>query len=303
MIAEFFGDQFEREEERTRFPATVSVVGRVVFEPRSPEIRKTVLAAGQESTEESEHSAVRDHEDTAARVEPRDVAERGHGASLSRFGGLESGWSPIGLQPTGPLRLDLVAGQTLPLASVVLTPTRIDTTRRTRHRLGEQIGGDGGTLEITRDHEVERRALRRQESAGLACLQTSERRERRIGLTLPLTESVPFALTVAHDQDTRDDSGGGAGHDRSRYPRYARHVVTLRLFAQAREVAGTSRDTLPGSTVEEVVSAACRKYGERFVQLLPTCRVWLNGEEVPPSTAVTDKDEVAVLPPVSGGCR
>lgn len=134
-------------------------------------------------------------------------------------------------------------------------------------------------------------------------MQTSERRERRIGLTLPLAECVPFALSVAHDQDTRDDSGGGAGHDRSRYPRYARPVVTLRLFAQAREVAGTSRDTLPGSTVEEVVSAACRKYGERFVQLLPTCRVWLNGEEVPPSTAVTDKDEVAVLPPVSGGCR
>jgi molybdopterin converting factor small subunit len=58
-----------------------------------------------------------------------------------------------------------------------------------------------------------------------------------------------------------------------------------------------------GSTVEDVVRAAGEKYGQRFTDLLPTCRVWLNGEEVPPSTPVTDKDEVAVLPPVSGGSR
>lgn len=80
-------------------------------------------------------------------------------------------------------------------------------------------------------------------------------------------------------------------------------MVTLRLFAQAREAAGTSRDEVPGSTVDDVVRAAAQKYGERFAALLPTCRVWLNGEEVPPTTPVTDKDEVAVLPPVSGGCR
>jgi MoaD family protein len=80
-------------------------------------------------------------------------------------------------------------------------------------------------------------------------------------------------------------------------------VVTLRLFAQAREAAGTSRDVVSGSTVADVVDAARQKYGERFAAILPTCRIWLNGEEVHPSTAVSDKDEVAVLPPVSGGCR
>ena len=85
--------------------------------------------------------------------------------------------------------------------------------------------------------------------------------------------------------------------------RYARDVVTLRLFAQAREAAGTARDTVPGSTVAEVVETARHKYGERFAAVLPMCRIWLNGEEVPPSTPVSDKDEVAVLPPVSGGCR
>lgn len=104
---------------------------------------------------------------------------------------------------------------------------------------------------------------------------------------------------MTHDEYASD----GSGHGRPRYPRYARHVVTVRLFAQAREAAGTSRDELPGSTVEDVVRAASAKYGERFTALLPTCRVWLNGEEVPPTTTVTDQDEVAVLPPVSGGCR
>jgi molybdopterin converting factor small subunit len=35
--------------------------------------------------------------------------------------------------------------------------------------------------------------------------------------------------------------------------------------------------------------------------VLPTCKVWVNGDEAEPSTPVTASDEVAVLPPVSGG--
>ncbi|NDH48693.1 MAG: MoaD/ThiS family protein, partial [Acidimicrobiia bacterium] len=77
-------------------------------------------------------------------------------------------------------------------------------------------------------------------------------------------------------------------------------VATLRLFARAREIAGVSSDSVPGATVDEVVAEAVRRYGPSFADLLPTCRVWLNGDAVPGSTVVTDKDEVAVLPPVSG---
>lgn len=116
---------------------------------------------------------------------------------------------------------------------------------------------------------------------------------------MPSADGVPFALSVSYDED----SGDGIGHDRSRYPRYASGVATLRLFAQAREAAGTSRDSIPGSTVAEVIETARHKFGERFSAVLPTCRVWLNGEEVASSAAVADDDEVAVLPPVSGGCR
>lgn len=75
----------------------------------------------------------------------------------------------------------------------------------------------------------------------------------------------------------------------------------LRLFASAREAAGTGRDTVPGSTVSEVLDAACARYGRRFGEVLGTCQVWLNGESVDRTTPVADNDEVAVLPPVSGG--
>ena len=38
-----------------------------------------------------------------------------------------------------------------------------------------------------------------------------------------------------------------------------------------------------------------------FAAVLATCRVWVNGEEVDPATVLSERDEVAVLPPVSGG--
>lgn len=79
-------------------------------------------------------------------------------------------------------------------------------------------------------------------------------------------------------------------------------MAVLRLFAQAREAARTGRDELPGSSVGEVIDAAVARYGEEFEALLPHCRIWRNGEPAEPSDPVGDTDEVAVLPPVSGGC-
>ena len=78
-------------------------------------------------------------------------------------------------------------------------------------------------------------------------------------------------------------------------------MAQLRLFASAREAAGTAHDTVPGATVDDVLSAAVARFGGDFARVLKTCRVWMNGEQVSGSTPVTDRDEVAVLPPVSGG--
>lgn len=78
-------------------------------------------------------------------------------------------------------------------------------------------------------------------------------------------------------------------------------MAVLRLFAQAREAAGTGRDVVDGHTVDQVLAAAVARYPAAFGDLLPTCRVWVNGEPAAGDDAVGDGDEVAVLPPVSGG--
>ncbi len=78
-------------------------------------------------------------------------------------------------------------------------------------------------------------------------------------------------------------------------------MAVLRLFASAREAAGTGRAELPGETVAAVLEAARETFGEQFAAVLPTCRIWLNGETVAETTTVGAGDEIAVLPPVSGG--
>ena len=78
-------------------------------------------------------------------------------------------------------------------------------------------------------------------------------------------------------------------------------MAVLRLFAGARDAAGTGRDDVPGSTVDEVLSAARDRYGQAFAEVLLHCAIWRNGEPCEPSAAVAGDDEVAVLPPVSGG--
>ena len=78
-------------------------------------------------------------------------------------------------------------------------------------------------------------------------------------------------------------------------------MPVLRLFAAAREAAGTGRDRVPGDTVAEVLEHARARYGAAFATVLDTCRVWVDGEEAEDDTPVSETSEVAVLPPVSGG--
>jgi len=79
--------------------------------------------------------------------------------------------------------------------------------------------------------------------------------------------------------------------------------VRLRLFAGAREAAGTAQDEFEAGTLGDVIAQARGAYGEPFVSVLGTARVWVNGDEPNngDATVMRDDDEVAVLPPVSGG--
>jgi molybdopterin synthase sulfur carrier subunit len=85
--------------------------------------------------------------------------------------------------------------------------------------------------------------------------------------------------------------------------RYADLVARLLLFASAREAAGQSQDVIAGETVGEVLTMAKQRFGPRFESVLDSCTVWLNGEACEPDARVGATDEVAVLPPVSGGAH
>jgi molybdopterin converting factor small subunit len=78
-------------------------------------------------------------------------------------------------------------------------------------------------------------------------------------------------------------------------------VARLKLFAQARECAGTGESTIDGGTVGEVLDAAVERFGTPLDAVIAMSTIWLNGEETRRDEAVESSDEVAVLPPVSGG--
>ncbi len=78
-------------------------------------------------------------------------------------------------------------------------------------------------------------------------------------------------------------------------------MARLRLFAQARECAGTGEATIEGGTVGDVLDGAVELYGARLAAVIGISAIWLNGEAASRDLPVSDSDEVAVLPPVSGG--
>jgi molybdopterin converting factor small subunit len=59
--------------------------------------------------------------------------------------------------------------------------------------------------------------------------------------------------------------------------------------------------TLPGGSVAAVIAAAEDQFGEQFSRVVGVSSIWLNGEPAGPEVPVGDLDEVAVIPPVSGG--
>ncbi|HMG26964.1 MAG TPA: MoaD/ThiS family protein [Acidimicrobiia bacterium] len=75
------------------------------------------------------------------------------------------------------------------------------------------------------------------------------------------------------------------------------------MFAQAREAAGRADDTFEAATLGELLAAAGSVYGAPFRAVLRSARVWVNGDEPQQGddTPLHDGDEVAVIPPVSGG--
>lgn len=78
-------------------------------------------------------------------------------------------------------------------------------------------------------------------------------------------------------------------------------MATLRLFANLREIAGTNRVEFDATSVGDALDQAVGQFGERFEASLGTAQVWVNGDQADRETPVEPSDEIAVIPPVSGG--
>jgi molybdopterin synthase sulfur carrier subunit len=109
---------------------------------------------------------------------------------------------------------------------------------------------------------------------------------------------TPSAESAAHgreevEEEVREEVGEEPGS-----------WVTVLFFAGAREAAGTRRARLPadGRTVAELLDELRSTYGAELKAVLNVCAVWVNGSPVAGTTVLAAGDEVAVLPPVSGGC-
>jgi MoaD family protein len=78
-------------------------------------------------------------------------------------------------------------------------------------------------------------------------------------------------------------------------------VVRVRLFAALREQAGASEVESSGTTVGEIVDELSARYGDRFAKIAAVGSFVVNGERARRDVPVAEGDEVALLPPVSGG--
>jgi len=78
-------------------------------------------------------------------------------------------------------------------------------------------------------------------------------------------------------------------------------IVRVRLFAALREFAGASEVEAEGATVGDVVVALSERFGERFAKVARAGSVVVDGERARSDRTLDEGDEMALLPPVSGG--
>ena len=79
--------------------------------------------------------------------------------------------------------------------------------------------------------------------------------------------------------------------------------LTIHLFAAAKQRAGASRWELelPDSATVAVVKAELGRVCPDLAPLLGSSRMAVNGEYATDDQSLTESDELAVIPPVSGG--
>ena len=75
------------------------------------------------------------------------------------------------------------------------------------------------------------------------------------------------------------------------------------LFAALREAAGASRVESDAPTVGALIDELSARFGQEFDRVMRIGTVVVNGETADRELKLNPDDEVAILPPVAGGCR
>jgi len=73
------------------------------------------------------------------------------------------------------------------------------------------------------------------------------------------------------------------------------------LFAALREAAGTGRLEAEAPDVGSLLDQLTERFGQEFARVVAIGTVVIDGETVGRDRALLPDDEVALLPPVSGG--
>ncbi len=81
--------------------------------------------------------------------------------------------------------------------------------------------------------------------------------------------------------------------------------LRVKLFAESAEVAGEREVSVQPGSVDEATDQLVDRFGEEMRRVLSTSQLWLNGVASDVSgvegVVLLDGDEIAVIPPVSGG--
>jgi molybdopterin converting factor small subunit len=78
-------------------------------------------------------------------------------------------------------------------------------------------------------------------------------------------------------------------------------VVTVRFFGPAAEAAGCRSLSVDADDVARALEEVLARCGPNVAAVLERSALWRNGEPADRATPLASGDELAVLPPVSGG--
>ena len=161
-----------------------------------------VVPAGRKGVDDPDRTAVSDHEHGLVGVSVQDLLEEAANALPEGVEGLGivRAEALAGLPATvrlGEAALDLDSGETFPRTEAALTQPRVEPNLDAQ-TLGDDLRRLPGAGEVARIHDVDTVEL----LGELTSLPSAELVQRRVGLALPASVSVPVGFAVPDEEQS-----------------------------------------------------------------------------------------------------